>query len=114
MTGGGPFEIQFHHEFPGDLKGVPANIQERILKVIEERLGRAPDRYGERLRKSLHGHWKLRVGDHRVVFEIVQRRVRVYAVMDLREVHTGIEKRTSKEWPEAPTAEEARKPKKRR
>lgn len=102
MANGSSFEVLFHHEIPKDLKDLPANIQGRILKAIEERLAQAPDQYGERLRQSLHGYWKLRGGDHRVVFEIVGRQVRVYGVVDRREVYTEIAKRTSRGWPEEP------------
>jgi len=72
-----PFATLFHPEFPGDLRRLPANVRERILTAVETRLGHAPDQYGQRLRQSLHGYWKLRVGDHRVVYEIVGREVRV-------------------------------------
>lgn len=96
MPNGGPYEVLFHHEFPKDLKGVPANVRERILKAIQERLTHAPEQYAERLRQSLHGYWKLRVGDYRVVFEITGRTVRIYGAMDRREVYSAIGKRTSK------------------
>jgi mRNA interferase RelE/StbE len=102
VANGSSYEIQFHHEFPKDLKGIPANIQNRILRAIEDRLGTSLDQYGERLRQSLHGYWKLRVGDYRVVFELIGRLVRIYGVMDRREVYTEIAKRTSREWPEEP------------
>ena len=110
MANGSSFEILFHHEFPEDLKGLPANIQDRILRAIENRLGRSPDQYGERLRQSLHGSWKLRVGDYRVVFEIVAHQVRVYGDMDRREVYAEIAKRTSKGWPEGQPPPARRRP----
>ncbi len=102
MADTGPYQGLFHHEFPKDLKNTPANIHERILKAIEERLSQAPDQYGERLRQSLRGYWKLRIGDYRVVFEITGRQVRIDGVMDRREVYTQITRRTSKGWPEEP------------
>lgn len=93
-----PFETLFHPEFADDLRRVPRNLRERILTAVEERLGSAPDRYGQRLRQSLHGYWKLRVGDYRVVYEIVERSVRVYGVMHRREVYGRIEGRTGRGW----------------
>ena len=98
----GTFELLFHPEIPDDLRRLPANVRERILSAIEERLGRAPDRYGQRLRQSLHGYWKLRVGDHRVVYEIVGREVRVYGVLHRRDVYTDITRRTRRGWSERP------------
>ena len=29
-----------------------------------------PEAYGERLRDELHGYWKLRVGEYRVIYEV--------------------------------------------
>ena len=104
MANGGGYQLLFHPDFPRDLQGVPANIRNRILSAIEERLTHAPDQYGQRLRQSLHGYWKLPVGDFRVVFDIVGRQVRIYGLMDRREVYTKINKRTSGDWPVDPPA----------
>jgi mRNA interferase RelE/StbE len=114
VANGSSYEVLFHHEFPKDLVGIPVNIRDRILSVIEERLTQAPDQYGQRLRQSLHGYWKLRVGDYRVVFEIVGHQVRVYGVMDRREIYIEITKRTSKSWPEEPPATGKRAPRRPR
>ena len=92
----GPYRILFHPEMARDLASIPKNLAERILRAIEHRLSQAPDQYGERLRKSLRGYWKLRVGDYRVVFEIVGGEVRVYGVMDRREVYDQIVRRLTR------------------
>jgi mRNA interferase RelE/StbE len=42
----------------------------RIRKAIGTRLMIAPEEYGEPLRRTLKGYWKLRVGDYRVVFKV--------------------------------------------
>jgi len=55
-----------------DLPIIDRRIKDRIRKVIEERLQTAPHDYGEPLRKSLKGYWKLCVGDYRVVFKNVR------------------------------------------
>ena len=102
MTDGPPFATLFHPEFPDDLRRLPANVRERILTAVEKRLGQAPDQYGQRLRQSLHGYWKLRVGDHRVVYEIVGGEVRVYGVLHRRDVYTSIARRTTRGWPPRP------------
>ena len=63
-----------------DLPAFPRNIQERILRAVEQRLETAPDRYGSRLEKSLIGLWKIRVGDYRVIYELKGRHVVIWAV----------------------------------
>ena len=65
----------------------------RIEKAIETRLATAPHQYGEPLRKTLHGYWKLRVGDYRVVFKIVEKEVRILGIMHRKKVYEAIEKR---------------------
>ena len=102
MSGGTPYETLFHPEFPDDIRRFPANVRERILSAVETRLGKAPDQYGQRLRQSLQGYWKLRVGDYRVVYAIVGREVRVYGVMHRRDVYAEIPRRTTRGWPSRP------------
>ena len=93
------YRLIFHHRFPQDLEEIPKNMVRRILRAIEDRLTQAPEKYGERLRQSLRGFWKLRVGDYRVVYEIVGDEVRIYGVRNRREVYGEITKRTEKGWP---------------
>lgn len=71
------YRIEYHAEVMEDLREIPANLQGRIRRAIETRLGNAPDLYGERLVKDLAGLWKLRVGDYRVAFELNPQKFRV-------------------------------------
>jgi mRNA-degrading endonuclease RelE of RelBE toxin-antitoxin system len=57
-----------------------------IDRAIEARLATEPEKYGTRLRRSLLGLWKLRVGDYRVVFELQAGRVRVWAIVHRKRV----------------------------
>ena len=71
-----------------DLSGIPRNILGRIIKAIEQRLMVAPDRYGRRLRRSLVGLWKLRVGDYRIVYELSrQKTVRIWVIAHRRKAY---------------------------
>lgn len=101
MASKAPYDLLFHAEFEADLRLLPRNMGRRVLDAVVERLGSAPDRYGLRLRQSLHGYWKLRVGDYRVVHELAGRSVRVYGVMHRRDVYTRIERRTGRGWPKS-------------
>ena len=72
----GAYEVRYRPEVADrELPGTPPNFQRRILKAVENRLTTERDRYGIRLRKSLWGVWKLRVGDYRIVYEIKEREV---------------------------------------
>jgi len=76
-----------------DLPRVPRNVQARIMRAIERRLMTEPARYGERLRRSLAGLWKLRVGDYRVCYEIQERTVTVWAIRSRRDVYAILGRR---------------------
>ena len=66
-----PFSLKYHPAVrDDDLPLIDGRIKKRIRKAIEERLRTAPHEYGEPLRKTLKGYWKLRIGDYRVVFKI--------------------------------------------
>lgn len=89
------FHIEIRDTAIEDLARLPKNIQDRVLRAIEERLASAPDRYGRRLRRSLQGLWRVRSGDLRVVYEIfpARRRVVVWAVLPRRVVYKEILRR---------------------
>jgi len=53
----------------------------------------APHLYGEPLRKTLRGYWKLRVGDYRVVFKIVGEEVWILGIIHRKKVYEEIKKR---------------------
>ena len=76
-----------------DLLRVPRNLRARIIRAVETRLMTEPARYGERLRRSLIGLWKIRVGDYRVCYEIEGRTVTVWAIRHRREIYSILERR---------------------
>jgi mRNA interferase RelE/StbE len=73
-----------------DLPLIDRRAKDRIRKAIEERLQRAPQDYGEPLRKSLKGYWKLRVGDYRVVFKLIESEVWILGIRHRKSVYTDI------------------------
>lgn len=70
-----------------DLPAIPADMRARIARAIDTRLTAAPERYGAPLRGTLKGYWKLRVGDYRVVYRVVQDEIRIYVIKHRREVY---------------------------
>jgi len=89
-----PFELHYHPDVRDvDIPAINANMRARIKRAIETRLAAAPHRYGEPLRKTLKGYWKLRVGDYRVVFKIAGNEVWILGIMDRKEVYEKIGKR---------------------
>jgi len=89
-----PYRVLYHPEVKGDLAHINENVKKRIRKAIETRLMTAPERYGEPLRKTLKGYWKLRVGDYRIVFKLTGNDLIIFAILDRKVVYGRIPKRS--------------------
>lgn len=76
-----------------DIPPLNEKMKERIKAAIELRLVTAPHEYGEPLRKTLKGYWKLRVGDYRVIFKLVNNEVWILGIIHRKNVYEEIEKR---------------------
>ncbi|MBI4381972.1 MAG: type II toxin-antitoxin system RelE/ParE family toxin [candidate division NC10 bacterium] len=88
------YEVEVRPEVVAeDLAELPANIRARIIRAIESRLMTEPTRYGIRLRQSLGGLWKIRVGDYRIVYEIEGEKVTVWAIRHRKDVYEEAELR---------------------
>ena len=74
------FKINYKPDVEKSLENIPKNIRDRIRKAIEERLAIAPISYGERLKRNLKGLWKMRVGDYRIIYDILDDQVIVLIV----------------------------------
>ena len=76
-----------------DLTKIPANIRARIILAANSRLTTEPTHYGVRLSQSLGGLWKIRVGDYRIVYEIEEEKVTVWAIRHRKHVYEEVERR---------------------
>jgi mRNA interferase RelE/StbE len=86
-----PFRLHYHPAVRvEDLPLIDRRTKARIRKAIEERLQTAPHDYGEPLRKSLKGYWKLRVGDYRVVFKVIESEVWILGIRHRKSVYMDL------------------------
>jgi mRNA interferase RelE/StbE len=82
------YTIRYHHLVKKeDLPKLDNTSKARIRKAIETKLMVAPEEYGEPLRKTLKGYWKLRVGDYRVVFKVEGNEITVLGIRHRRDVY---------------------------
>lgn len=89
-----PYVLKYHPSITTeDLPLLNTDIKLRIRNAIETRLSVAPHEYGEPLRKTLKGYWKLRVGDYRVVYLIEEQAVLIIGIRHRKEVYKLMEKR---------------------
>ncbi|MBI5573543.1 MAG: type II toxin-antitoxin system mRNA interferase toxin, RelE/StbE family [Elusimicrobia bacterium] len=63
-----------------DIPQLTPEIAERILNAIENKLMVDPIKFGFFLHGSLHGYKKLRVGDWRIIYQVVDIEVRIIAI----------------------------------
>ncbi len=88
------FELRYHPDVRDvDIPQLNETLKKRIKKAIEERLSISPHQYGEPLRKTLKGYWKLRVGDYRVVYKVERNEVWIFAIINRKDVYKKIIKR---------------------
>ena len=88
-----PFALRYHPDVKFiDIPLLDTKLRTRIKNAIETRLTTAPHLYGEPLRKTLHGYWKLRVGDYRVVFKIAAEEVWILGIIHRKKVYEAIKK----------------------
>lgn len=88
------FELRYHPDVKTvDIPLLDGRLRSRIKKAIEMRLTEAPHLYGEPLRKTLRGYWKLRVGDFRVIFRIKGKEVWILGVIHRKKVYEMIGRR---------------------
>jgi mRNA interferase RelE/StbE len=90
------YKLRYHPSVKSeDLPKLDRAIAARIRKAIETRLLAVPQEYGEPLRRTLKGYWKLRVGDYRVVFRVKGKEIFVLGIIHRKEVYEIVEKNRS-------------------
>ena len=90
MPGNNAYQIEYlESAVKDDIPLLPKKIKTTIKNAIEERLMTDPIGFGKPLRYSLKGHRRLRVGDYRVVYRILQnqRVVIIVAIKHRKDVY---------------------------
>jgi len=87
------FRVLYHPEVKADISKINEKLKSRIKKAIETRLMTAPQQYGEPLRKTLKGYWKLRVGDYRIVFKVSGKEITVFGIIHRKNIYRAIGRR---------------------
>ncbi|MEO2153368.1 MAG: type II toxin-antitoxin system RelE/ParE family toxin [Aquificota bacterium] len=84
------FGIKYHPKVKEDIKKLDKETKERIKKAIEEKLTKAPEIFGERLKGTLKDLWKLKVGSYRVVFILDENTVFIVGIWHRKEAYKKI------------------------
>lgn len=84
-----PWRVEFSETARRNLKALDRQVARRLVAFLEQRVAPDPRAIGEPLAGGLAGLWKYRVGDYRLVAEILDGRlvVQVVRVGHRREVY---------------------------
>ena len=74
------WEIIYHKDVDADLKSVGPAAARRIILTINDKLAKAPEKFGAPLSHNLKNFRKLRIGDYRVVYQVFNKRVVVFVL----------------------------------
>ena len=74
------WEIIYHKDVDNDLKSVGPAAAKRIMRTINEKLTKAPEKFGAPLSNNLKDFRKLRIGDFRVVYQVLNKKVIVFVL----------------------------------
>ena len=72
--------VVYHHAVEEDLESIGQSAARRVVRAIDDKLTRAPLQFGAPLAGNLAEFRKLRVGDHRVVYQAREQTVIVYVL----------------------------------
>jgi mRNA-degrading endonuclease RelE of RelBE toxin-antitoxin system len=70
-----------------DIPALNGSWKKKIKSTLESKLLSDPLLYGKPLRRDLHGCYKLRIGDYRVIYFLKESVVHVVAISHRREVY---------------------------
>ena len=91
-----PYTLVYHPDVRSeDITAINRDLRNRIARAIESRLTTEPERYGEPLKGTLRGYWRLRVGDYRITFKVVKNEIWILGIIHRREVYERIARRLS-------------------
>ena len=66
--------------FSEDFKKIDRPGQKRIIRAVRDKLSTNLKEHGKHLGGDLKGYWRLRVGQYRVIYEVIESKVIVYVI----------------------------------
>jgi mRNA interferase RelE/StbE len=88
------YKLVYHAEVEKvDLPRIDEKNKSMIKRAIEERLATQPELYGKPLQRTLKGYWKLRVGEYRIVFKVLENELRIYGIIHRKRAYRDVGKR---------------------
>lgn len=73
-----------------DIPSLDTTIARRIHRAIQTKLTTKPLLYGLPLRGDLHQYWKLRIGDYRVIYTVLNNKIIIVGVGHRKNIYALI------------------------
>ncbi len=91
----GYYTIIYHEKVAGDIKDLSQKEREQIKRAIQNKLATKPLLFGEPLRSTMAGYRKLRVGNYRIVYKVLEKKnTLIIIIAHRRHVYAYANKRT--------------------
>ena len=87
------YEIDYDIRVEDDFATLDRAARRRVMDAVDLRLGSSPEKYGRPLGGRFAGLRRLRVGDVRIVYRVVGRKVVVLAALTRRDVYEVLDRR---------------------
>ncbi len=82
------YKIIYHTKVvKDDISKLDQKTKDRIKKSIESKLLEHPELYSNHLKNTLSNYRKLRVGDYRVIFKIVQKKIKILIIGHRKDIY---------------------------
>ncbi|MCK4328600.1 type II toxin-antitoxin system RelE/ParE family toxin [candidate division WOR-3 bacterium] len=80
------YRILYKSNVERDFKSIEIKQRKRISKKIETVLSQNPYK-GKQLKREYKGFWRIRIGNYRIVYKIIQKDVIIVAVGHRKEIY---------------------------
>ncbi|MCL5069779.1 MAG: type II toxin-antitoxin system RelE/ParE family toxin [Actinobacteria bacterium] len=81
------FLLKYHKAVKDDLNNLEVLSKARIKRAIETRLAIDPIKSGELLKGDLKGFRKLRIGDYRIVYKVIEEEVLILGIRHRKDIY---------------------------
>ena len=85
--------IKYHKAVKDDLNSLEVLSKVRIKRAIETRLATDPIKSGELLKGNLKGFRKLRIGDYRIVYKVIEEEVLILGIRHRKDIYEVMKNR---------------------
>ncbi len=85
--------VKYHKAVKGDLGSLEVSSKARIKRAIETILIINPIKSGETLKGNFKGFRKLRIGDYRIVYKVIEKEILILGIRHRKDIYEVMKNR---------------------